>query len=126
MKKEIFALALLLALFAGGAYNTSYLNGFTSEICDILTVSESSLNAGDSDRALELAELAHDDWHSHDGYTGVFIRHTEIDAVTYGFHELISALESDEPQNAGELYSGMIEHVRSLYEMERITLRNVF
>ena len=126
MKKEIFAIALLLTLFAAGAYNTHFLKGFTTEICDSLAVSEASLDAGNNGRALALAEQAHDEWHSHDGYTGVFIRHTEIDYVTYGFHELISVLESDEPESAGALYAGLIEHVRSLYEMERTTLGNVF
>lgn len=126
MKKEIIAIALLLALFAAGAYNTHFLDGFTSEICDSLDASEASLDAGNNGSALALAEQAHDEWHSRDGYTGVFIRHTEIDYVTYGFHELISVLKGNEPESASELYAGLIEHVRSLYEMERTTLGNVF
>lgn len=126
MKKEVFALVLLLALLAGGLYNTHYLRSFTSGLADTLHVSESSCAAGEYERALELAERAHESWHSRAAYAGIFIRHTEIDAVTYGFHDLISALKSSEPEGAAMLYSGLIGHIESLYEMERLSPASIF
>ena len=45
--------------------------------------------------------------------------------MTYGFHDLISALEA-EPESALAMYSGLTGHVRSLYEMERVTAASVF
>ena len=115
MKRELFAALLLLALLAGGAANTRFLDGFTGKICGTLAVSEASCRAGDYERALTLADEALGIWRSREAYTGVFIRHTEIDAVTYGFHDLISALEA-EPESALAMYSGLTGHVRSLYE----------
>lgn len=125
MKRELFAALLLLALLAGGAANTRFLGSFTGKICGTLAVSEASCRAGDYERALTLADEALGIWRSREAYTGVFIRHTEIDAVTYGFRDLISALEA-EPENALAMYSGLTGHVRSLYEMERVTAASVF
>ncbi len=125
MKKELFAAILLFALLAGGAFNTRFLDGFTGELSGELAVSEARCRAGDYDGALELADKAHEKWHSREAYTGIFIRHTEIDAVTYGFHELIGALET-EPESALAMYAALEGHVRSLYEMERVTAASVF
>lgn len=125
MKKELFAAVLLFALFAGGAYNTSYLEGFTGELCEALEESEAACEAGDYSRALALADAAHERWHSREAYTGIFIRHTEIDAVTYGFHDLVGALEAGSG-GAREMYPALAGHVRSLYEMERVGWASVF
>ena len=125
MKKELLAAILLLALLVGGALNARFLDGFTREINDALSQSQERCAAGSYDAALSLAEAAHKKWHSREAYTGVFIRHSEIDAVTYGFHDLIGALEA-EPESAAALYPGLIGHVRSLYEMERVNWGSVF
>lgn len=125
MKKELFAAILLLALLAGGAYNTRFLGGFTGEIADTLALSAERCGRGDYELALTLADSALEQWLSRESYAGIFLRHTEIDAVTYGFHELIGALKT-EPESAAALYSGLEGHLRSLSDMERVTVASVF
>ena len=58
MKRELFAALLLLALLAGGAANTRFLDSFTGKICGTLAVSEASCRAGDYERARTLADEA--------------------------------------------------------------------
>ena len=125
MKKELIAAILLCALLICGALNTHFLGSFTGEICSALEVSGQYCASGEYPRALTLAEAAHGLWHGRALYAGIFIRHSETDAVSYGFHELISALET-EPEGAAALYAALIAHVRSLYDMERVTLGSVF
>ena len=47
MKKEIFALLLLAALFAGGLYNTHYLRCMTGELSETLRLSEAYCENGE-------------------------------------------------------------------------------
>lgn len=126
MKKEIFALLLLAALFAGGLYNTHYLRCMTGELSETLRLSGAYCENGEYDLALEQANLAAGRWDDSYAYAGIFIRHTEIDAVSYALYDLVAALESTEPESAAELYPGLIAHIESLYEVERVSVASVF
>ena len=126
MKKELFALALLAALFAGSLFNTRFIGSLTDDMTAALDKSADCCAAGDYSGALESAGEAVELWSSRAAWAGIFIRHTEIDAVSYGFLELTSALESDEPEGAGALYSGLEAHIESLYAMERLTIASIF
>ena len=81
---------------------------------------------GEYDLALEQANLAAGRWDDSYAYAGIFIRHTEIDAVSYALYDLVAALESTEPESAAELYPGLIAHIESLYEVERVSVASVF
>ena len=126
MKKEIFALLLLAALFAGGLYNTHYLRCMTGELSETLRLSEAYCENGEYDLALEQANLAAGRWDDSYAYAGIFIRHTEIDAVGYGLRDLTATLASDEPEGAFPLYASLIAHIESLCEMESLNLSSIF
>ena len=126
MKKEIFALLLLAALFAGGLYNTHYLHCMTGELSETLRLSEAYCENGEYEMALEEASRASDEWHTHESYSGIFLRHTEIDAVGYGLRDLTATLASDEPEGAFPLYASLIAHIESLCEMESLSLSSIF
>ena len=76
--------------------------------------------------ALEEASRASDEWHTHESYSGIFLRHTEIDAVGYGLRDLTATLASDEPEGAFPLYASLIAHIESLCEMESLNLSSIF
>lgn len=126
MKKEIFALLLLAALFAGGLYNTHYLRCMTGELSETLRLSEAYCENGEYDLALEQANLAAGRWDDSYAYAGIFIRHTEIDAVSDLFYELLGALAGSEPDSARAAYAPLTAHVENLYAMERVGLWSVF
>lgn len=126
MKKEVFALVLLGALFAAGLFNTQYLKDFTGGIGEELALSRAYCENGEYELSLEHARAARELWDARATYAGIFIRHSEIDAVSDGFYALTGALESDEPRSARTIYAALAEHVDSLYEMERLTLGSIF
>ena len=126
MKKEFFALALLIALFAGGLYNTHYIHGLTDGLSDELELSRIYCQNGEYTLALERAEAAAEAWDNCSLYARIFIRHTEIDSVDYGLHDLTAVLTSEEPEGAAPLYASLIAHIESLYEMERLSLGSIF
>ncbi len=120
MKKEWFALLLLLGIILGSVLNLRFLRNFTQELGQ--EVAEAA-EAGEQERwdaAEELAAVAMERWTEADKYTHVFIRHGEIDAVTDGFCSLLGAIRS---QDHGSLYANQIalrSRLLGLYEMERL------
>lgn len=126
MKKELFAGALLLALFAGSIINTHYIRSLADELTDKLELSSAYCENGSYDLALTSAKEAMERWDSVSHYAGVFIRHSETDSITYALDDLTATLASDEPADAAELYASLETHVDSLYEYERVSLANIF
>ncbi len=120
MKKEWFALLLLIAIIFGAAMNLRFLRSFTEKL--ELDVADAA-DAGDRKdwaSAEMIASAAMECWTRADKYTHVFIRHGEIDAVTDGFCSLLGAIRS---QDHGSLYSAQIalrSRLLGLYEMERL------
>lgn len=126
MKKEIVAAALLLTLIAGGLYNTHYLHEFTDGLTGSLALSRAYCENGEYALALEHAQKAESDWKANELYAGIFLRHTEIDAVSDLFYELLGALAGSEPDSARAAYAPLTAHVENLYAMERVGLWSVF
>lgn len=126
MKKEIVAAALLLTLIAGGLYNTHYLHEFTDGLTGSLALSRAYCENGEYALALEHAQKAESDWKANELYAGIFLRHTEIDAVSDLFYELLGALAGSEPDSALAAYAPLTAHVENLYAMERVGLWSVF
>ena len=67
-----------------------------------------------------------DFWLGADGYTHIFIRHSEIDSTTDAFFELMSDVRSGDAQSASGAYEKLAAHLDSLYTMERVTLGSIF
>ena len=91
-----------------------------------MPLSRAYFENGEYELSLEHARAARELWDARATYAGIFIRHSEIDAVSDGFYALTGALESDEPRSARTIYAALAEHVDSLYEMERLTLGSIF
>ena len=61
-----------------------------------------------------------------EGYTHIFIRHSEIDSTTDAFFELMSDVRSGDAESAAGSYEKLLAHLSSLYTMERVTLGSIF
>ena len=75
MKKEIFAIALLVLLFTASLFNIWYFDDLTFRIEEELSLSRVQLASGDVPMAQEHLEKALNMWLDADGYTHIFIRH---------------------------------------------------
>ena len=115
MKREIAAGLVLLLLAIGSWFNLNYLREFTAYCY-----------AGRFDLAEEVLSKAADEWLGTDGYTHIFIRHSEIDSTTDAFFELMSDVRSGDAESAAGSYEKLLAHLSSLYTMERVTLGSIF
>lgn len=126
MKRELAAAAVLILLLAGSWWNLKYLRDFTGGFSEALDLSRAYCEAGQFELAEQELEKAAQDWLGADGYTHIFIRHSEIDSTTDAFFELMSDVRSGDAQSASGAYEKLAAHLNSLYTMERVTLGSIF
>ena len=124
MTKELIAAALLVLLILGSWGNLLYLDRLMGSIEDGLQQSMGSYSAGNTDAAhsdlLEALSL----WLNADGYTHVFIRHSEIDAISDAFYDLSEAMLSGS-EEADAAYEKLLYHLHSVDGIEHLTLRSI-
>lgn len=125
MKKEIFAAAVLLLLAVVSVWNLSYAKKLTRELSETV---DASLEMAQSDRwqeASQLAEAAEQKWSSADDYTHIFIGHTEVELTTDAFGDYLGELYRNDLGGARGAHQKLVEHIKTIYEMERLTLRSI-
>ena len=121
MKKEWFALLLLLAVILGSVLNLRFLRGFTDDLERRVSAAWTAAEAEDWATAEEMAAETMDLWTDSDKYTHVFIRHGEIDAVTDAFCSFMGAIRSRDGSSIYAAQLALISHLSGIYEMERLT-----
>lgn len=126
MKKTLFAGALLLALLAASFWNVRCIDRLTDTVT---LLAETAREKADEDAAS--ARLALEEafrlWESAAGYTNVFIRHSEIDAVADAFYDAFAVLDGESTR--GEVQSAfdrLEKHLACIDAMEHVTVKSVF
>ena len=125
MKKEIIAILLLALLFVGSLYNISVMDDMVMTLEGKVEASFSAAKNGDFENAHELIDEAAADWLSRDGYTHIFIRHSEIDSTTDAFFEYISDISAEEKGSAEGSFEKLMAHLDSLKTIEHISFGSV-
>ena len=126
MNKTIGAGVLMLLLLGGSIWNIRYLDNLTVRLESQIEQSRSYWSDGNMDRAEEALRSALEDWHGEEGYTHIFIRHAEVDAVTDAFYNVMAALTGEDAASAGSEYDRLTAHIRSIDSMEHVTVKSVF
>lgn len=126
MKTEILAAAILGALVALSIWNLSYVKDLTDELTQTVDAAYSMAEQGDWERAEKLAEAAAQKWSGADDYTHIFIRHSEVDLTSDAFGDYIAEIYRGDIDGVTGTYRKLLEHLKTIYEMERITIRSVF
>ena len=125
MKREVLAAALLILTLALLLVNIHALEGLVGELEEHVCRSSAALARGDRELAVSELEAAMTLWQSAEGYTHVFVRHSEIDAVSDAFFELNAALRGgDEADDA--LYLALLYHLDSIEKMDELRLGSIF
>jgi len=88
MKKAVFALSLLIFLSVVSLWNLRHLETLTRDLIGGVESARAYWQAGDFDSAENTLEKTLDRWLGADGYTHIFIRHSEIDAASDIFYDL--------------------------------------
>ena len=126
MKKEIFAAVVLVFLASVSAWNLHYSKELTNYL--IQTV-EASLELAQQDRwqeAARFAETAVEKWNNSDSYIHVFMSHTEVDLAADAFGDYLGELYRNDLGGARGAHQRLVEHISTMYELERISLKSIF
>ncbi len=126
MKKEISAGALLVLLFAGVLINIRITERMVLSLTDEVTQAYESALACDFVSAKRQIDAAAGHWLSLDGYTHIFIRHSEINSTTEAFFQLKADIYAEDTGAAAGSYGLLTETLNSLMTMERISVGSIF
>ena len=126
MKKEIVAAVLLLLILAGVSLNIRVNERIVSSLINEVDMSYENLKNGNEDKAMQQLDTAIEHWLNLDGYTHIFIRHSEINSTTDAFYGFRSDVGSGDADAASGSYGLLKETLLSLMTMEQISLGSVF
>ena len=126
MRKEIVAFTLLILILAGNLWNQRRLDKLTAGLLSLTESAYSAAETRDWSEAARDAEAAEKRWLEEDRYTHIFIRHTDIDALTEAFCDFRGAVAG---QESGELLASYLRLealLTSLRGMEKLSIGSVF
>lgn len=126
MKKEIAAAVILALLFIGVLVNINVASNIILSLEDDVAAAYESAQNGDFDRAKPLLDAAVEHWMSLDGYTHIFIRHSEINSTTEAFFQLKSDIYAEDMGAVEGSYGLLISTLDSLMTMEQLSFGSIF
>lgn len=126
MNKEIISALLLLLIFSGVLVNIRINERIVSSLINEVDMSYENLKNGNEDKAMQQLDTAIEHWLNLDGYTHIFIRHSEINSTTDAFYGFRSDVGSGDADAANGSYGLLKETLLSLMTMEQISLGSVF
>lgn len=126
MKKEIISALLLLLIFSGVLVNIRINERIVSSLINEVDMSYENLKNGNEDKAMQQLDTAIEHWLNLDGYTHIFIRHSEINSTTDAFYGFRSDVGSGDADAANGSYGLLKETLLSLMTMEQISVGSVF
>mgnify|MGYP004644007859 FL=1 len=125
MRREYTAMIILAILMLGAWLNLRHMDSLTERIEAKLELSQKAAEQGSMDISEKALLDALDMWLGADGYTHIFIRHSEIDAISDSFYELYDALLSGETDALAPAYEKLIYHLESVNDIEHLSLRSL-
>ena len=126
MKKELFALALLLLILVGNVWNQHRLETLTSSLDTLVEEAYASARNGLWQQAAHAAQEAEAQWTDADLYTHIFIRHTDIDALTAAFCDCRGAIAGRDEGDILGSFLRLSAGLHSLLDMETLSAGSVF
>ncbi len=126
MKKELVALLLLLLILAGNIWNQRRLDRLTVGLDRLTEEAFASARDGRWQEAEEAAGQAAQIWTEAGNYTHIFIRHTDIDALTAAFCDYRGAIAGRENGEIYAVYLRLSTGIRSLQSMEKLSAGSIF
>ena len=124
MKKEIFAIITILLLIVASLINIFHLNRLIDSMSTHINAAIFALNVGDISIAESELNNALKIWLNSNKYTHVFIRHTEIDAITDAYFDALAAIKSKN-NSAITLMEQIKYHLESILSIEKLSLESV-
>ena len=126
MRKELAAAVILALVFIGVLVNIKVAGNIILSLEEDVTAAYESAEKGDFDRAKPQLDAAVEHWMSLDGYTHIFIRHSEINSTTQAYFQLKSDIYAEDMGAAKGSYGLLMATLDSLMTMEQLSLGSIF
>ena len=126
MKKELAAAVILALVFIGVLVNIKVAGNIILSLEEDVTAAYESAEKGDFDRAKPQLDAAVEHWMSLDGYTHIFIRHSEINSTTQAYFQLKSDIYAEDMGAVEGSYGLLMATLDSLMTMEQLSLGSIF
>ncbi len=126
MKKELFAVGLLLFLITAAFLNLLHLKRFTGRLLGLTEEAYRCATVGQWEEARKKAEDAEKLWSDADYYTHIVIRHGEVDGTTEAFCAMLGELYKEDAGGAKGAYIALKKQIENVYGMERLSFKTVF
>ena len=110
MKKELWALLVLLGLTALAGICGAYTGKSTERLCGMLNESSALADSGDEEGALELIRSARSEFSKYSRRACLYVSDDSLSALAEGFSELEEALSGG---GAGAAYEKLISALRA-------------
>ncbi|MCD8066065.1 MAG: DUF4363 family protein [Oscillospiraceae bacterium] len=126
MRNMYTGFAVLLAALALGLWSTAHLDSLTDDMHVLVTKSQEYALDENSAAAAEALLRAADLWEAEEWYTHVFVRHTEVDAVSDAVYELLGSLLNEEWGETTGGYEKLRYHLESIRKLEHLSVGSIF
>ena len=126
MKRCLLALTLFALLTALSLWDLRMVDSLTNSICECIELSLHCTKEGDGEAARAAMDCALRLWEEGEGYTHIFLRHSEVDSAADCLFELHGAILEQEEEQCAALAELAVYHLRSLQSMEHPRLGSVF
>ena len=126
MRKELAAAIILALLLTGVMVNIRVASNIILSLKEDITAAYQSAEKGDFDRAKPQLDAAIEHWMSLDGYTHIFIRHSEINSTTQAYFQLKSDIYAEDMGAVEGSYGLLMATLDSLMTMEQLSLGSIF
>lgn len=126
MRKELAAAIILALLLTGVMVNIRVASNIILGLKEDVTAAYQSAEKGDFDRAKPQLDAAVEHWMSLDGYTHIFIRHSEINSTTEAYFQLKSDIYAEDMGAVEGSYGLLMATLDSLMTMEQLSLGSIF
>lgn len=125
MRREVIAIVLLILLLGILLGNIRCLDNLVEDIEEAVSSSSAAWERGDTQLAVSELETAMERWQSAADYAHIFLRQSEIDAVSDAFFDLFASLRDEEKQSRDD-YLRLFYHLDSLERMDALRLSSIF
>ena len=125
MRREVIAIMLLILLLGILLGNIRYLDNLVADIEEAVSRSSAAWERGNTQLAVSELETAMERWQSAANYAHIFLRQTEIDAVSDAFFDLSASLHDGEKDSRDD-YLRLFYHLDSLERMDALRLSSIF
>ena len=125
MRREKLVCILFFAVLAASIINVIYISRLSLSLNALISTAEAFAQNEQYDEALETINLAQADWNSKRKYTGVFLRHPDIDSINDCFFDVKAEIAKRENEALPALCDKLRHHISCIADMEKLRLESI-